>query len=94
MPVKIVIPTALSQYTDGRTDINFNALTVGEALGNLTRYYAELRPHLFDEQNKLRSLVKVYLDNQKMRREAGLDTKVKTGDVIIILASVAAGTID
>src|SRR5882672_2541638 len=76
MPVKVMIPTPLRPYAGKRASAEFQAATVGEALGHLTKEFVDLRKHLFTNEGKLRSFVNVY---------------VKDDDTISIVPSIAGG---
>ena len=91
MSVTIQIPTALRQFTAGNSHIEVEAGTAGEALAGLTSLYAELRRHLYDDQNTLRSFVNVYLNDEDVRHQSGSDTKLKDGDTLMIVPSIAGG---
>jgi adenylyltransferase/sulfurtransferase len=92
MAVKVMIPTPLRQFTSKQPSIECNAATVGEALGNLTSTYAELRKHLFTDDGKIRSFVNVYLNDEDIRFLEKERTKTKDGDTISIVPSIAGGT--
>lgn len=91
MPVTIIIPTALRQYTNGQTEIKVESQIVGEALDQLTREYPELRVHLYNQQEQLRSFVNVYLNDEDVRHSSGPNTTLKDGDTIMIVPSIAGG---
>src|SRR6266496_3073030 len=91
MPVTIIIPTALRQYANGRTEMQVESQTVGEALDQLTRDCPELRRHLYNEQDRLRSFVNIYLNDEDIRHTSGSNTTVKDGDTIMIVPSIAGG---
>jgi adenylyltransferase/sulfurtransferase len=91
MPVKVMIPTPLRPYAGKRDSAEFNARTVGEALGNLTTQFADLRKHLFTEDGKLRSFVNVYVNDEDIRYLAKENTPTKDGDTISIIPSIAGG---
>ena len=91
MAVKVMIPTPLRVYAGKRDSAEFNAATVGEALGHLTSQFADLRKHLFTEDGKLRSFVNVYLNDEDIRYMAKEATPVKDGDVVSIVPSIAGG---
>ncbi|MEP6636312.1 MAG: molybdopterin-synthase adenylyltransferase MoeB [Acidobacteriota bacterium] len=92
MPVTITIPTALRQFAGGTSRIEVEAATAGEALEQLTSKYAELRRHLYDDKNSLRSFVNVYLNDEDIRHQSGVSTPVKAGDMLMIVLSIAGGT--
>jgi adenylyltransferase/sulfurtransferase len=91
MSVTIQIPTALRQFTAGNSHIEVEAETAGDALAGLTSRYAELRRHLYDDQNTLRSFVNVYVNDEDVRHQSGSATKLKDGDTLMIVPSIAGG---
>ena len=92
MLVTIAIPTALRNFTAGKSRIELRAATAGEALDQLSLQYAELRRHLYDDQNRLRSFVNVYLNDEDIRHQSGPDTALKDGDTLMIVPSIAGGS--
>src|SRR5438093_2590669 len=93
MPVTIAIPTPLRQFAGGQSEIQVNASTAGEALDQLTNAHAELRRHLFNDQNTLRNFVNVYVNDEDIRHANGTNTPVKEGDTILIVPSIAGGAV-
>src|SRR5207247_9931884 len=93
MPVTITIPTPLRQFVAGKSRIDVEATTAGEALERLTSQYSELRRHLYNDQNALRSFVNIYLNDEDIRHQSGADTPVKDGDALMIVPSVAGGAV-
>jgi molybdopterin converting factor small subunit len=93
MPVKVMIPSPLRPYAGKRDSAEFNARTVGEALGRLTSEFGDLRKHLFTEDGKLRSFVNVYVNDEDIRYLAKENTPTKDGDTISIIPSIAGGCI-
>ncbi len=93
MPVKVIIPTPLRQYTGKQDAIEIQAKTVGEALSGLTRQYADLRKHLFTEEGKLRSFVNIYLNDEDIRYLKKDATPLNDKDVISIVPSIAGGSV-
>jgi adenylyltransferase/sulfurtransferase len=92
MLVTIAIPTALRNFTAGKSRIELQATTAGEALDQLSSQYAELRRHLYDDKNKLRSFVNVYLNDEDIRHQSGPDTPLNDGDTLMIVPSIAGGS--
>ncbi len=91
MAVTVIIPAALRQYAGGRSEIEVEARTAGEALGQLTASHAELRRHLYNERGELRNFVNVYVGDEDIRHAAGLSAPVKDGDAVMIVPSIAGG---
>ncbi len=93
MLVKVMIPSPLRPYAGKRDSAEFDAKTVGEALGHLTTEFADLRKHLFTEDGKLRSFINVYVNDEDIRYLAKENTPTKEGDTISIIPSIAGGAI-
>src|SRR4030095_14461385 len=91
MPITINIPTALRNFTGGNAKVEVEGRTVAEGLSNLTSRYTELRRHLYDDQNSLRSFVNVYLNDEDIRHLSGANTSVTDGDTLMIIPSIAGG---
>src|SRR5262245_26033751 len=91
MPITITIPTALQQFADGNSQFEVEAATAGEALQQLTRQHAQLRPHLYNHQNVLRNFVNVYVNEEDIRHQSGVETPVKDGDALMIVPAIAGG---
>jgi MoaD family protein len=87
----VIIPTPLRAYANKRESTEVSAKTVGEALGQLTTQFEELRKHLFTEDGKLRSFVNVYVNDEDIRYLSKENTATKDGDTISIVPSIAGG---
>jgi len=88
---KILIPTPLRPYTDKQDAVDASGATVGELLADLTTRHAGLKPHLYNEQGKLRSFVNVYVNDEDIRYLQKEQTPVTAGDTVSIIPSVAGG---
>jgi molybdopterin/thiamine biosynthesis adenylyltransferase/rhodanese-related sulfurtransferase/molybdopterin converting factor small subunit len=93
MAITVLIPSALQAYTGNQSEVQVQASTVGEALQAVVATYPELRKHLYNEQGKLRSFVNVYLGEEDTRYLQGLETPVKDGDTLMIVPSIAGGSV-
>ncbi|MCU1289074.1 MAG: molybdopterin and thiamine biosynthesis family dinucleotide-utilizing protein [Acidobacteria bacterium] len=93
MSVTIVIPTPLRQFAGGKSEVEVEATTAGEALEKLTSEYADLRKHLYNDQNNLRNFVNVYVGDEDIRHLDGAETAVKDGETIMIVPSIAGGNV-
>jgi adenylyltransferase/sulfurtransferase len=91
MAITVNIPTALRQFTGGQASIEVHAASVGEALNALTSEWPELRRHLFNEQNALRSFVNVYVNDEDIRSNNENDTPLEEGDSVMIVPAIAGG---
>jgi adenylyltransferase/sulfurtransferase len=93
MPVKVIIPTPLRQYTGKKDAVEVEAKTVAEALAQLTTQYSDVRKHLFTEEGKLRSFVNIYINDEDIRYLKKEHTPLHDNDVISIVPSIAGGKV-
>jgi sulfur-carrier protein adenylyltransferase/sulfurtransferase len=89
---KILIPTALRQFTGQRDSVDATGSTVGEALHSLTEQFPDIRKNLFSDQGKLRSFVNVYVDDEDIRYLDKDATKLTGAETISIVPSIAGGS--
>ena len=92
MAIKVTIPTALRRFANGQTSVEVQGVTINEVLGNLTTEHAQLRPHLYSEDGKLRNFVRVYVNDEDIRAK-GDNAPIKEGDEISIVPSIAGGNL-
>lgn len=90
--MKIHIPTPLRQYTDKQETVVVNGTTVASGLDELVQVYPALKQHLFTPDNKLRSFVNVYLNDEDVRYlPEKEDTSVPDAAELTIIPSIAGG---
>ena len=91
MAHRVLIPTPLRPYTSQQDTVDAEGGTVGEVLSSLTTTYSDLKRHLYADDGKLRHFVNVYVNDDDIRYLERDATKLKPGDVISIVPSVAGG---
>jgi molybdopterin converting factor small subunit len=84
--VRVVLPGLLADQAGGRKEFQLEAPTVGAALRALP-----VRDLLFNERNELRPLVNVYVDGEDIRGKSGVETEVRDGQTVRVVAAVAGG---
>jgi adenylyltransferase/sulfurtransferase len=94
MPVSVLIPTALRGFASGQSSVEVEAATAGEALAKLTAIHTELRKHLFSDKGELRNFVNVYVNDEDIRYQSGLDTPMAPASTLMIVPSIAGGAPD
>ena len=88
---KVMIPTALRQFTDQNDTVEVNGATVSEALNQLTSQYPNIKKNLFNDQGKLRSFVNVYVNDEDIRYLDKDETRLEGNETISIIPSIAGG---
>ncbi len=91
MSVKIIIPIALRQYAENRDSVELSGQNIGELLNNLMQKFPNMKKHLFSEDGQIRNFVNVYVNDDDIRYLENNATRLKEGDVISIIPSVAGG---
>jgi molybdopterin converting factor small subunit len=92
MPVIIEIPTAFRRFTDGQPKIDCCAVTVAEALNELTAKFPDLGRHVRDDQGQIRQFLNVYLNDEDIRFLGGEACTIKDGDRVLLVPSIAGGS--
>jgi len=90
---KILIPTALRQFTNQSDSVEVTGATVADALNGLTAQYPDLKKNLFNDQGKLRSFVNVYVNDEDIRYLDKVDTKLQGNETLSIVPSIAGGSV-
>jgi molybdopterin converting factor small subunit len=91
MPVTLLIPTALRNFTERKSALKLEAATVREAIALLADKYPDITPHLYEENGQLRSYINIYIGESNINSLGGLDLKVSDGDTIMIVPAIAGG---
>ncbi len=89
---KILIPTALRQFTEQRDSVDVNGGTVADVLNQLTAQYPNIKKNLFTDQGKLRSFINVYVNDEDIRYLDKDATKLEGNETISIVPSIAGGS--
>jgi molybdopterin synthase sulfur carrier subunit len=91
MSVSVRVPTQLRNLTGGEGQISVEGATVGEALKALEAAHPGVGERIFDESGGLRRFVNVFVADEDVRFQQGLDTAVEEGQTISIVPAVAGG---
>ena len=91
MSATIRIPTPLRTATGGVSTIEVDGATVGEALAALEQAHPGVSERLLDDTGKLRRFVNVFVDDEDVRFQQGLETPVQPGSTVSIIPAVAGG---
>jgi len=92
MAINVQIPTALRSYAGGQDAVPVSAETVDQALTSLITEHPSLKKHLYGDDGKLRSFVNIYVNDEDVRYIDKGATRLKEGDVISIVPSIAGGS--
>ncbi len=91
MSVNVRIPTILRTYTGGKAEVPADGATLAEVIADLEARHAGIAARVLDDQGKLRRFVNVYVNDDDVRFEQGLDTATPDGAGVSIIPAVAGG---
>lgn len=90
----IIIPTPLRKFTGAQSKVDLNGNTVGELIQDLTIQFPDLKKHLLDEKNEIRTFVNIFIEEDDIRDREFLATPVNANSVISIVPAIAGGIQD
>lgn len=91
MSATVRIPSPLRKHTGGVAQVDVDATDVRGAISELEEAHPGLAERILDDEGQLRRFVNVFVRDEDVRYQDGLDTAVKDGDVVSIVPAVAGG---
>ena len=87
----VKIPPVLRPAVSGMSEVQVDGSNVGEILNGLAEQHPDTRGQLFSDEGQLNRFVNVYVKDEDVRVQQGLDTGVTSGDTVVILPARAGG---
>lgn len=87
----VKIPPVLRPAVSGKSEVEVEGATVGEVLNGLAGRHPETRGQLFADDGELNRFVNIYVNDEDVRVQQGLETSVASGDTVVILPAMAGG---
>lgn len=94
MSVAVRVPTILRTYTKGEADVSVEVgddATLGDVIQALEASYPGIGARVLDDTGEIRRFVNVYVDDDDVRFDAGLQTKTPPGTKVSVIPAVAGG---
>ncbi|HEX6886725.1 MAG TPA: ubiquitin-like small modifier protein 1 [Candidatus Nanopelagicales bacterium] len=93
MAVAVRIPTILRTYTAGEAEVSVepSEQTLSGTISALEAAYPGLAARVLDDEGALRRFVNIYVNDEDVRFEGGLETPTPAGAQISIIPAVAGG---
>jgi sulfur-carrier protein len=88
---KVRIPTPLRKLTDGEAEVLVDGTDLRTVVTNLDAVHPGLGERILDDEGQLRRFVNVFVRDEDIRFQDGLDTQVSEDDVVSIVPAVAGG---
>jgi MoaD family protein len=91
--IKVYLTGHLKDYTGNRREFKIsNVPTVTELIGMLNEMFPGIRDRIFDDHDETRPFVNIFVNGYNIRDGEKERTKLKDGDNVHILPSVAGGS--
>jgi molybdopterin synthase sulfur carrier subunit len=87
----VKIPPVLRPSVSGMTEVQVEGGTVGEVLHALAGMHPETEGQIFSTEGELNRYVNVYVNDEDVRVQKGLETGVGPSDTVVILPAMAGG---
>lgn len=85
------IPTPLRKLTLGQELVSVPAATVGELITVLEAKHPGLRERLLDDKGQVRRFVNIFVGEEDIRFQKGLDTPLADSSDVSIVPAIAGG---
>lgn len=91
MAVDVVLPAALREYARGAGTVQGKGRTLAAVLADLDARFPGLRQRVLEDTGTVRQYVNVFLNGDHVEETDPARVRVKDGDTVHILPSVAGG---
>mgnify|MGYP001168743826 CR=1 FL=1 len=94
--VKVLLPTPLRRFADGKSEVNLSAANPLQAIEVLANDHPALRVQLFGNDGNLRKFVHIFVNNESLQ---GLSKEnpgktLADGDIVVLVPAIAGGAPD
>ena len=86
--MKVLIPTPLRSYTNGRSEVQSQGATLAEVLANLDHAYPGIRFRMIDEQDAVRRHMRIFVNREQVR---SLGVLLGAADEVLIVQALSGG---
>ena len=93
MTVSVRIPTTLRTLTAGQSEVKVEGADVRTVLASLEEAHPGFKERMLDDEGNLRRFVNVFVADEDVRFQSGLDTPVPEGETVSIIPAVAGGCV-
>ena len=89
--IHVTLPSALREYARGRDEVELEADTLADVIAGLAAGFPGLGYRILDDQGRLRRFVNAYVNEEPVSHLEPHDVRLREGDTVHILPSVAGG---
>jgi molybdopterin synthase sulfur carrier subunit len=88
MRVRVVVPTQLRSYTDGKAEVQADGATLNDVLVDLDRQFPGFRFRVIDEQDRVRRHIILFVGAE---RQDDLTSAIPAGAELQIVGALSGG---
>jgi len=89
--IHLTLPSALREYARGHDAVDVEAGTLADVVARLAAEFPGLGYRILDDQGRLRRFVNAYVNDESVSHLEPQDVRLRDGDTVHILPSVAGG---
>ena len=89
--VMLRLPSTLSVYSGGKSQLRLQADTVEQLLHELECQHHQVWEHLCTEHGHVRNHVQIFVNNELITGDDGLQILLKLGQEVVVLPSIVEG---
>jgi len=89
--IRVELPAGLREFAGGKGSFEVQAATLADAIREINAQHAGLAYRLLDDQGRMRRFVLVFVNEESVAHLPPEDVRLKGGDTVHILPSVAGG---
>ncbi len=91
MAIRVQIPSPLRSLTGGAEEVEVEATDVASLIRALDERHKGLADRLLDPSGKLRSYVRIFVNDEDIRSLKEKSTPLEPGDLVAIVPAIAGG---
>ena len=93
MSIQVTLPTAFVRHTDGQKQFRSTASNLPSLITEIDQTFPALGTQIKDEQGKLRRFINIYVNDEDIRFLGGEGYAFQDGDEVMLIPSIAGGSI-
>jgi sulfur-carrier protein len=86
--MNVFIPTPLRSYTNEKARVEMNGETLALLLKNLNKKYPGIRFRIIDEQDQIRTHIKIFVNREQAQ---SLSVPLRKSDEVLIICALSGG---
>jgi MoaD family protein len=89
--VNVRVTAVLQKLTGGQKSVEASGTTVSEVFEDLEKRHPGFKAQVYGPDGKPHRFVNIYLNDEDIRYTGGVETAIKSGDVLDVLPALAGG---